>query len=48
MTASGYVSANQDKMRSNYDSVIEQSGIVARDGGFDITLGITSSTVALL
>ena len=28
-----------DKMHSNYDSVLEQSGIYAGQGGFDITVG---------
>ncbi|MEM6162728.1 hemagglutinin repeat-containing protein, partial [Erwinia sp. P6884] len=39
MTGSGYISASQDKMRSNYDSVIEQSGLNAGKGGFDVTAG---------
>ncbi|MEQ4532053.1 MAG: hemagglutinin repeat-containing protein, partial [Mixta sp.] len=39
MPVSGYVSVSQDKMRSRYDSVQEQSGIFAGDGGFDITTG---------
>jgi filamentous hemagglutinin len=39
MTGSGYVSASQDKMKSNYDSVLEQTGLFAGDGGFDITTG---------
>jgi filamentous hemagglutinin len=39
MTGSGYISASQDKMRSEYDSVVEQSGIYAGKGGFDITVG---------
>ncbi|XIH80146.1 Contact-dependent inhibition of growth factor CdiA (plasmid) [Pantoea sp. SGAir0175] len=39
MTGSGYINASQDKMHSNYDSVLEQSGIYAGQGGFDITVG---------
>ncbi|MFC7775936.1 hemagglutinin repeat-containing protein [Pantoea sp. GCM10028869] len=39
MTGSGYINASQDKMHSNYDSVLEQSGIYADKGGFDITVG---------
>ncbi|MCT4701793.1 hemagglutinin repeat-containing protein, partial [Enterobacteriaceae bacterium H20N1] len=39
MTGSGYISASQDKMKSRFDSVAEQSGIYAGGGGFDITVG---------
>ncbi|MEW7313272.1 hemagglutinin repeat-containing protein [Buttiauxella gaviniae] len=39
MTGSGGISFSKDKMHSDYDSVIEQSGIFAGDGGFDITVG---------
>ncbi|WP_282808193.1 hemagglutinin repeat-containing protein [Hafnia alvei] len=39
MSGSGYLSASQDKMKSNYDSVQEQTGIYAGIGGFDITVG---------
>ena len=39
MTGSGYVSASQDKMKSTFDSVQEQTGLYAGDGGFDITVG---------
>lgn len=39
MTGSGYISASQDKMKSRYDSVQEQTGMFAGDGGFDITVG---------
>lgn len=39
MTGSGYISASQDKIKSNYDSVQEQSGIYAGKGGFDVTVG---------
>ncbi|MEB6380839.1 hemagglutinin repeat-containing protein [Leclercia adecarboxylata] len=36
---SGSISASRDKMRSDYDSVQEQSGIFAGKGGFDVTVG---------
>lgn len=39
MSGSGYIAASQDKMKSRYDSVQEQSGLFAGDGGFDITVG---------
>ena len=39
MTGSGYINASQSKMKSDYDSVQEQSGIYAGKGGFDITVG---------
>ncbi|NDJ59336.1 filamentous hemagglutinin N-terminal domain-containing protein [Enterobacteriaceae bacterium 4M9] len=39
MTGSGYASISKDKMHSNYDSVVEQSGIYAGNGGFDVTVG---------
>jgi filamentous hemagglutinin len=39
MTGSGYISASQDKIKSRFDSVAEQTGIFAGDGGFDITVG---------
>lgn len=39
MSGSGYISLSQDKMRSRYSSVQEQSGIFAGDGGFDIATG---------
>ncbi len=39
MTGSGYISANQDKMKSRFDSVAEQTGLFAGNGGFDITVG---------
>ncbi|WHZ40525.1 hemagglutinin repeat-containing protein [Rahnella bonaserana] len=39
MTGSGGISAANDKMDSDYNSVVEQSGIFAGDGGFDITAG---------
>lgn len=39
MTGSGYISASQDKMKSRFDSVAEQTGMFAGDGGFDITAG---------
>ncbi|WP_228291746.1 hemagglutinin repeat-containing protein, partial [Klebsiella aerogenes] len=37
MTGSGYISASQDKMKSRFDSVAEQTGLFAGNGGFDIT-----------
>lgn len=37
--ASGYISASQDKMKSRYDSVLEQTGVYAGSGGYDITVG---------
>ena len=36
---SGYASISQDKIKSNYDSVQEQSGLYAGKGGYDITVG---------
>ncbi|WP_167817551.1 hemagglutinin repeat-containing protein [Citrobacter tructae] len=39
MTGSGYISASQDKMKSTYDSVQEQTGLFAGDGGFDVAVG---------
>ena len=39
MTGSGYISASQDKMKSTYDSVQEQTGLFAGNGGFDVTVG---------
>ncbi|CAM3899405.1 hemagglutinin repeat-containing protein [Rahnella victoriana] len=39
MTGSGSISASHDGMDSDYNSVVEQSGIYAGDGGFDITVG---------
>jgi filamentous hemagglutinin len=39
MTGSGYINASQDKMHSNFDSVKEQSGLYAGNGGFDVTVG---------
>ncbi|VFS38757.1 Filamentous hemagglutinin [Yokenella regensburgei] len=39
MSGSGYISASQDKMKSRFDSVAEQSGLFAGNGGFDITVG---------
>lgn len=39
MTGSGYINASQDKMKSRFDSVAEQTGLYAGDGGFDITVG---------
>ncbi|MBU9808854.1 hemagglutinin repeat-containing protein, partial [Rahnella sp. SL6] len=39
MSGSGYINLSQDKMNSTYDSVVEQSGIYAGRGGFDIHVG---------
>ncbi len=39
MTASGSLSISNDKINSNYDSVQEQSGLFAGDGGYDVTVG---------
>ncbi|EIS1621624.1 hemagglutinin repeat-containing protein [Salmonella enterica subsp. enterica serovar Sandiego] len=38
-TASASLNASRDRMTSDFDSVQEQSGIFAGDGGFDITVG---------
>lgn len=39
MSGSGYASISQDKIKSNYDSVREQSGIYAGKDGVDVTVG---------
>ena len=39
MSGSAGVSLSQDKMHSNYDSVVEQTGLFAGRGGFDIRVG---------
>ncbi len=39
MSGSAYMSVSQDKMKSRFDSVAEQTGLYAGDGGFDITVG---------
>ena len=39
MTGSAYIGASVGKTKSNYDSVIEQSGLYAGSGGFDIYVG---------
>ncbi|WP_313695999.1 hemagglutinin repeat-containing protein, partial [Achromobacter mucicolens] len=39
MTGSAYIGASIGKTKSNYDSVIEQSGLYAGSGGFDIYVG---------
>ncbi|WP_258570083.1 hemagglutinin repeat-containing protein [Dickeya zeae] len=39
MTGSGYLSASQDKMHSSYDSVQQQTGLFAGQGGYDIHVG---------
>src|SRR5476651_1926092 len=38
-SGSASVNLSQDKMHSTYDSVIEQTGVFAGKGGFDITVG---------
>lgn len=38
-SGSGSFSISRDKMKSNYDSVQEQTGIFAGKGGFDISVG---------
>ncbi|WP_220710712.1 hemagglutinin repeat-containing protein [Enterobacter cancerogenus] len=38
-TASGSINVSRDKMTSDYDSVLEQSGLFAGSGGFDVTVG---------
>ena len=39
MTGSANFNLSRDKMHSNYDSVVEQTGIFAGKGGFDVTVG---------
>ncbi|WP_241049071.1 hemagglutinin repeat-containing protein, partial [Achromobacter xylosoxidans] len=39
MTGSANISASQDKLRSNFDSVREQTGLFAGQGGYDVTVG---------
>ncbi|WLW64073.1 hemagglutinin repeat-containing protein [Achromobacter aegrifaciens] len=39
MTGSAYIGASTGKTKSNYDSVIEQSGLYAGAGGFDVSVG---------
>lgn len=39
MTGSGYINASQDKIKSTYDSVQEQTGLYAGKGGYDVTVG---------
>lgn len=39
MTGSGYVSASQSKLKSRYDSVQEQTGLFAGQGGYQIDVG---------
>lgn len=39
MTASGNLSISKDKIDSNYDSVQEQSGLFAGEGGYAVTVG---------
>nr|WP_276854951.1 hemagglutinin repeat-containing protein [Enterobacter oligotrophicus] len=38
-SGSGSLSVSRDKMKSNYDSVQEQTGIFAGNGGFDVNVG---------
>ncbi|WP_437615214.1 hemagglutinin repeat-containing protein [Erwinia sp. V71] len=38
MTGSGYISVTQDKLKSNFDSVREQTGLFAGKGGYDVTV----------
>ncbi|WP_241069834.1 hemagglutinin repeat-containing protein [Achromobacter insuavis] len=39
MTGSANISASQDKLRSDFDSVKEQTGLFAGRGGYDVTVG---------
>ncbi|SED00554.1 filamentous hemagglutinin [Pseudomonas frederiksbergensis] len=39
MTASGSLSVSQDKIKSNFDSVQEQTGLFAGKGGYQINVG---------
>ncbi|MDX5630618.1 MULTISPECIES: hemagglutinin repeat-containing protein, partial [unclassified Brenneria] len=39
MSGSANVNLSREKMHSNYDSVVEQTGIFAGKGGFDVTVG---------
>ncbi|HFP9232204.1 TPA: hemagglutinin repeat-containing protein [Raoultella planticola] len=39
MSGSASVNLSKDKIHSNYDSVVEQTGIFAGKGGYDITVG---------
>ena len=39
MTGSASANLSRDKMHSNYDSVVEQTGIFAGKGGYDVTVG---------
>ncbi|VDR24907.1 Filamentous hemagglutinin [Raoultella terrigena] len=39
MSGSASVNLSKDKMHNNYDSVVEQTGIFAGKGGYDITVG---------
>ena len=38
-TVSASINVSRDKMKSDYDSVQEQTGLFAGDGGFDVTVG---------
>jgi len=39
MTGSGYVNVSRDKIRSDFDSVQQQTGLYAGKGGFDVYVG---------
>ncbi|MFL9627844.1 two-partner secretion domain-containing protein [Aeromonas jandaei] len=39
MTGSGYINASRQKIRSDYESVVEQTGVFAGKQGFDIRVG---------
>ncbi|MNB93170.1 Adenosine monophosphate-protein transferase and cysteine protease IbpA precursor [compost metagenome] len=39
MTGSASINLSRDKMHSNYDSVVEQTGIFAGKGGYDVSVG---------
>ena len=39
MTGNAYIGASQNKTKSNFDSVIEQTGLYAGAQGFDINVG---------
>nr|WP_255476589.1 hemagglutinin repeat-containing protein [Pantoea sp. M_1] len=39
MTGSANVNVSRDRMHSNWQSVTEQTGIFAGQGGFDVTVG---------
>ena len=39
MSGNAYIGASQGKTKSNYDSVVEQTGLYAGKGGYDIYVG---------